>query len=44
MEVVSLMDGAYGLEAHLLYKEEDGSHIIQVMTFLCFDYMVCLDI
>ena len=36
MEVVSLMDGAWGLEAHFLYKEEDGSHIIHVEICLCF--------
>ena len=26
MEVVALMSGAKGEEAHHLYKEEDGSH------------------
>ena len=26
MEVVALMSGARGDEAHYLYKEEDGSH------------------
>ena len=45
MEVVPLFDRAQGLEAHKLYKEEDGSHIIHVyMIFYVFYYMVYLDI
>ena len=44
MEVVSLIDGAYRLEAHFLYKEEDDNHIIHVMICYVLDYMVCLDI
>ena len=44
MEVVSLMDGDYGLEHHFLYKDKDGIHITHVMIYYVFYYMVCLDI
>ena len=35
MEIVALMSGAKGEEAHHLYKEEDGSHrsIFYVLIF-----------
>ena len=44
MEVVLLLDGASGLQAHILFKEEDGNHIDHVYIFDIFEYMVYLDI
>ena len=42
MEVVPLMSGAKGEEAHHLYKEEDGSHISSCFVFDILDFMACL--
>ena len=36
MEVMPLMSGAKGEEAHHLYKEEDGSHRCIMFMFLIF--------
>ena len=44
MEVVLLLDGAYGLQTHILFKEEDGNHIDYVWVYDISEYMVCLDI
>ena len=36
MEVVLLLDEAYGLQAHILFKEEEGSHIHYAYVFWYF--------
>ena len=41
MEVVALMSGAQGEEAHQAYKEEDGSHRGHVLDY--YFYMVCMN-
>ena len=35
---------AQGLQAHILFKEEDGCHIHYVWVYYLSEYMVCLDI
>ena len=42
MEVVPLMSGAKGEEAHQEYKEEDGSYYEHVLDYYLF--MVCYDL
>ena len=44
MNVVIYLDGAYGFQAHILFKKEDGSHIGYVLFYYIFEYMVCLNI
>ena len=47
MEVASLMSGAKGEEAHMEYKEGDGSHRGNLEYFLCmvfYDFLHALAI
>ena len=44
VNVVIFLDRDYGLKAHILFKEEDGSHINYIWVYNISEYMVCLDI
>ena len=44
MDIMALLSGAKGEEAHHLYKEEDGSHGSSFLCILIFRFMFCLDL
>ena len=44
LNVMIFLDGAQGLKAHILFKEEDGIHMKVVDVYYISECMFCLDI